>query len=146
FSSSDTLAVLPANSTLTLGSGTFSATLKTAGFQTFTATDTVTSSITGTSNPIPVNATAATHLAVSAPSTTTAGAAFLFAVTALDVFNNLAPTYVGTVHFSSDDTQASLPPNTTLAGGTGTFLAILRTAGSHTITATDTVTSTITGT
>ena len=41
FTSSDGQAVLPANSTLTSGVGTFSATLKTAGNQTITATDTV---------------------------------------------------------------------------------------------------------
>src|SRR5208283_3819188 len=40
FTSSDTAASLPANVTLTSGSGTFSATLKTPGSQTFTATDT----------------------------------------------------------------------------------------------------------
>ena len=39
FTSSDGQAVLPANSTLTNGTGTFSATLKTAGSQTITGTD-----------------------------------------------------------------------------------------------------------
>jgi hypothetical protein len=37
--------------------GTFSATLKTVGPQTITATDTVTASITGTSNSITVSST-----------------------------------------------------------------------------------------
>ncbi len=36
FTSTDGQAVLPANSTLTLGTGTFSGTLKTAGTQTIT--------------------------------------------------------------------------------------------------------------
>src|SRR5204863_230179 len=78
FTSTDGQAVLPANSTLTTGAGTFSATLKTAGNQTITATDTVTSSITGTSNAIAVSAAAATHYAVSAPANATAGSAFNF--------------------------------------------------------------------
>src|SRR6202007_1766168 len=47
FSSSDGAAVLPANSSLTNGTGTFQVTLNTTGSQTMTATDTVTSTITG---------------------------------------------------------------------------------------------------
>ena len=54
FTSTDGAAVLPANSTLTNGAGTFSVTLKTAGAQTIAATDTVTASITGVSGTITV--------------------------------------------------------------------------------------------
>src|SRR5438128_9096283 len=62
FTSTDGQGVLPSDSTLTNGVGTFSATLKTAGIlKTITATDTMTSSIAGTSNPIAVGAAAATH-------------------------------------------------------------------------------------
>ncbi len=50
FTSSDASAVLPADSTLTLGMGTFAFTLNTVGTQTITVTDTVTSSITGFTN------------------------------------------------------------------------------------------------
>jgi probable HAF family extracellular repeat protein len=53
--SSDGSAVLPAGSTLSNGSGTFVVTLKTAGAQTITATDTAISSITGTSAQVTVN-------------------------------------------------------------------------------------------
>ncbi|MGH9711792.1 MAG: InlB B-repeat-containing protein [Candidatus Acidiferrales bacterium] len=56
FTSTDGAAVLPANSTLTNGVGNFSATLRTAGPETITATDTVTASITGTSATITVSA------------------------------------------------------------------------------------------
>jgi hypothetical protein len=52
--SSDSNAVLPANAGLSNGVGSFSVTLETAGFQSITATDTVTGSITGTSNSITV--------------------------------------------------------------------------------------------
>src|SRR5206468_3536171 len=55
-------------------------------------------------------------------------------------------SYGGTVHFTSSDGAASLPANSTLTSGTGTFSATLDTAGNQTITATDTVTSSITGT
>jgi hypothetical protein len=61
FTSTDGMATLPLNATLTNGVGMFSATLKTTGPQTITATDTVTAAITGTSNtilvdPLPVTA------------------------------------------------------------------------------------------
>jgi predicted RNA methylase len=146
FTSTDGQAVLPANTTLTNGTGTFSATLKTAGSQTITATDTVDSSITGTSNPIAVFAAAATHFAVSAPATAHTTTPFNFTVTALDQFNNTATGYLGTVHFTSSDFVATLPADSTLTNGTGTFSATLFLLGNQTITATDTVDSSITGT
>jgi hypothetical protein len=148
FTSSDAGAgvTLPANATLTNGTGTFSATLTTAGNQTLTASDTVSSSITGTSNAIAVSAAAATHFSISAPASATAGTALSFTVTALDQFNNVATGYAGTVHFTSTDTQAVLPADSTLTNGAGTFSATLKTPGNQTLTATDTVNTTIVGT
>ena len=144
FTSSDSQAVLPANSTLTNGTGTFSVTLKTAGAQTVTATDSGTG-ISGTSASISVIG-ATTHLSVTAPGSATTGTAFNFAVSALDASNNIVTSYSGTVHFTSTDNQAVLPANSTLTNGTGTFSATLNTAAAQTITATDTVTASITGT
>src|SRR5205807_1892254 len=106
FTSSDGQAVLPSDSTRSNGTGSFRATLKTAGSQTITATDTANASITGTSNTITVSAAAATHFSVSAPVLATAGAAFSITVTARDQFNNTATGYAGTVHFTSSDSQA----------------------------------------
>ncbi|MFZ3322691.1 MAG: hypothetical protein WA190_09980, partial [Usitatibacter sp.] len=146
FTSSDGAAVLPANSTLTNGVGTFSSTLTTTGNQTITVTDSAASSITGTSNTTAVSAVAATHFTVSDPGTATAGSAFNFTVTALDQFNNTATGYIGTVHFTSSDGASMLPANSTLTNGVGTFSATLKTAGSQTITATDSVNAAITGT
>ena len=54
FSSTDSSAVLPADTALT-GQGTFSAVLNTPGSQTITATNTQNAAITGTSNAITVN-------------------------------------------------------------------------------------------
>jgi uncharacterized repeat protein (TIGR01451 family) len=146
FTSSDGAAILPANSTLTNGIGTFSVTLKTAGNQTITATDTVAASINGSSGTIVVSAAAASHFIVSAPATAIAGSAFSFTVKALDPFNNPAASYSGTLHFTSSDGAAVLPANSTLTNGSGTFSATLKTSGNQTITATDTVTASITGT
>jgi hypothetical protein len=146
-SSTDGQAVLPANSALTNGTGTFSATMKTSGIQTITATDTVTTSITGTSNSITVNSTGdATHFSVTAPTSATAGTAFNITVTALDASNRVASGYSDTLSFTSTDAHADLPANSTLTNGAATFPAAFETAGSQTITATDTLIASITGT
>ena len=149
FTSTDVGAatLLPANSGLTNGMGTFSATLTTAGTQTLIATDSVTSSITGASGPIVVSAASATHFVVTAPGTATAGVGVPFTVKAEDQFNNVATTYGGMVAFSSSDHGAAtvLPANSGLTNGVGTFNATLTTAGSQILTATDSVTSSITG-
>src|SRR5260370_21762066 len=107
--SSDQTGVWPAKSTLTKGTGTFAATLKTLGSQTISATDTVTAAITGTSNAITVSAGTATHFAISAPTTATVGASFNYTVTAQDAQNNTVTGYTGTLHFTSTDAQPSLP-------------------------------------
>jgi YVTN family beta-propeller protein len=144
FTSSDAQAILPANRTLTSGVGIFAVTLKTTGLQTVTATDTITSTITGSSN-VTVSTSTATHYTVTAPAGATAGTSFNVTVTALDQFNNVATGYTGTVHFTSSDAQATLPANGTLTNGVGIFAVTLKTAGPQSVTATDTVTSTITG-
>src|SRR5690348_370217 len=90
--------------------------------------------------------TAATHFDVSAPPTATAGSSFLFTVTALDQFNNIATGYSGTVHFTSSDGTANLPANNVLPSGQGTFSVTLNTPGIQTITVTDTVIGTTSGT
>ena len=147
FTSTDTQAMLPANSTLVNGTGAFSVTLKTAAAETITATDTATTSISGTSTPITVGGTSgATHFSVTAPATATAGTSFSFAVTALDASNNTVTTYAGTLQFTSTDLQAVLPASSTLTQGTGSFSVTLKTAGAQSITATDTATHSITGT
>ena len=145
--SSDSQAVLPPNAVLTNGIGSFSVTLKTAGSQSITATDTVTSSITGSQTAITVNAvTTPTSFVVSGfTSPVTAGAAGSVTVTAMDAYGNVVTGYAGTVAITSSDSQAVLPPNAVLTNGVGSFSVTLKTAGSQSITATDTVTSSITG-
>ncbi|HET6879955.1 MAG TPA: FG-GAP-like repeat-containing protein [Pirellulales bacterium] len=153
FSSSDGQAALPANYTFTAadaGKHTFSATLKTAGTQSIMATDTSTGTLTGSETGITVTSAAASHFAVSAPASATAGSSFSVTVTALDPYNNTASGYAGTVHFTSSDGQASLPANyafTASDAGVHTFTnaVALKTAGNQTVIATDTTTSSITG-
>ncbi len=92
------------------------------------------------------NFTTASYFTVTAPGTAAAGTAFNVAVTAFDSFNNLARGYSGTVHFTSTDSNAVLPADTTLTNGAGTFSTALQNAGSHTVTATDTLSGGIGGT
>jgi hypothetical protein len=150
FTSSDPAAVLPADYTFTAadaGTHTFSVTLKTAGTRSLTATDTTTASITGSQGAIVVNPATATHLAVSGlPSPTVAGVTHSLTVKALDAYGNTATAYAGTVHFTSTDGAAVLPANATLTAGVGTFSVTLKTVGSRSVTATDTLTPSITGT
>src|SRR5207244_3569900 len=126
-------------------------TLKTAGSQTVTGTDTVTSSINGSAT-VTVNHASATHYTVSASvASSMAGNAFNVTVTALDAYSNTDTGYTGIVHFTSSDSQAVLPSNYTFVGGdagvhTFTNGVTLKTGGSQTVTGADTVTSSISGT
>src|SRR5207253_2136139 len=138
FSSSDTGmgVVLPPDSILTNGQGTFSATLTRSGAQTLTASDTA-NSLSTTAN-LTVTAAAAGRLILSAAtSSPTAGTGFSFTVTAQDAFGNTATGYAGTMHFSSSDPSATLPANSTLSNGQRSFSATLIKAGSQSLTAAD---------
>lgn len=152
FASTDGTASLPVDYIFVAGDGgvhVFSCTLSRAGSQTLTATDTVTSSITGSQASITVNPSAPTHFSLSGyPTSTVAGTASSFTVTALDSSNNTVTGYTGSVSFSSSDSAAILPANYTFASGDNgshTFQATFKTAGSQSITVTDTATSSITG-
>jgi len=142
FTSSDTApeVVLPADSTLTNGQGTFSATLVRAGLQTITGADTATATIAG-SLTVNVRPASAAVLILSAPASTTVAQPFEVRVTLRDRFGNVATGYRGTVHFTSGDLLAKLPANYTFKqgdAGTHVFSVTLVTPPSQTITATDT--------
>ncbi len=87
-----------------------------------------------------------TQFVVSAPTTATSGTAFDVTVTAQDANGYTTPSYSGTVRFTSSAATATLPANSTLTNGTGTFSATLRRAGNQTVTAADVATPAITGT
>ena len=148
FTSSDAGATLPTNYTFTAGdsgSHTFSGvTFLATGSRTITATDTVTGSITGSAS-VTVSPGPATHFNVTGPASATAGSSFSVTVQAKDAGNNITTNYSGTVRFTSSDPQAVLPANSTLTNGVGSFSVVLKIAGAQTVTATDTVTSSING-
>ena len=89
----------------------------------------------------------ATQLAVSvSAANVTTGMTVNVGVRASDASGALATNYAGTVHFTSSDAQATLPADSKLVGGTGNFSVTLKTIGSQTITATDTITASLKGT
>lgn len=145
FSSSDPQAVLPANAKLTGGTGTFSAALKSSGNDSIIATDASTARIAGVSNTITVSGPA-THLLLNVPASATSRAQFLLGVTALDASNNVSSSYSGTVHFTSSDPKAILPPDTAMSGGAANVPVTPETTGSQTFTAADTASSSLNGT
>jgi hypothetical protein len=100
------------------------------------------------SNPFTIRPAAAASLELGGlAATVTAGAASSVVVTARDAYGNVAAGYTGTVHFTSTDAQAVLPPDTAFTEGDAgqkTFTGVeLRTVGTRSITVTDTSTATL---
>jgi hypothetical protein len=130
------------------GVATFSALMiDKAGSYTLTATDgSLTSAVSGW---FTVTPTAASTLVVSGfLSPTSAGSTRTFTVTAEDPYGNVASGYAGTVHFTSSDGKAVLPANYTFTAanaGSVTLNATFKTAGTQSITATDTANASFTG-
>ncbi len=88
---------------------------------------------------------AAAQFSVSGPGSSGAGFAFTFTVSARDAANNVVTGYAGTVHFTSSDPAAVLPHDSTLMNGNGNFSATLTNSGFQTLTATDTVSTSLMG-
>jgi len=130
FTSSDAQAVLPANYTFTAadaGQHTFNATLETAGSQSLTATDTGPYTITGSQTGITVNAAAANSLVVSGfPSTTTAGVAGSFTVTAKDPYSNIATVTPAQSTSPAATFRPSCRPTTPSRAGTPATITLAR--------------------
>jgi hypothetical protein len=113
----------------------------------------LTASINGVSSyvsypTVDITPAAASTFTITGPAGAVSGEqAFPVTVTALDPYGNVATGYTGTVHFSSSS-AATLPADYTFTaadGGVHTFWVTLRTAGSQTVTATDTRAPAITG-
>jgi hypothetical protein len=118
-----------------------------------TATAVLTASVDGlTSAPTTASVTigpaAASTFTLTAPAgAVSSGQASDVTVTALDPYGNVATGYTGTVHFTSSS-AATLPADYTFTPadqGVHTFCVTLRTAGSQTVTATDTHTPGLSG-
>jgi hypothetical protein len=120
------------------------ATLVTAADQTITVADTLTSSISGTSEAILVTPGDATQFRIE-PSTRTptAGVPFSVTVTVQDAYHNPVTAYTGAVYLSSTDPQASrLESHPFAAADNGVFIfsgpnMVLKTAGALTVLVSD---------
>ncbi|HVG59253.1 MAG TPA: Ig-like domain-containing protein [Hyalangium sp.] len=154
FTSTDAAATLPAEAAFTAADGGRKifpgVVLRTNGAQTVTVTDTATASLTDSLTVDVVSGTA-TQLVLSVPDApVTAGSPFSVQVTLRDGSGNIATGYTGTVHFTSADAQAVLPPDTVFTAadaGQKTLTGVeLRTAGNPSITATDTTVAALTDT
>ncbi|MBS2026168.1 MAG: hypothetical protein JST92_27520, partial [Deltaproteobacteria bacterium] len=142
FTSSDPLAQVPGDYPFAqddAGEASFVVTFGTAGAQTVTATDTG----TGVSTTFTVTLTdpALQALSVSGADDATLGQPFDLVVSTVDSWNSPDSFYTGTVHFTSSDSSATLPPDYTFTAadrGTHVFSggATLQTTGA-TITVTD---------
>src|SRR5215469_1838848 len=99
----------------------------------------------GNSPPPPPPPPAAAQLKMASSSTIGAGTGLQVTVTAVGASGAVASTYTGTVHFTSGDSQAVLPADSILTNGSKTFSVTLKTAGLQSVSVTDTVTASITG-
>jgi hypothetical protein len=90
----------------------------------------------------------AVHFSISGAATATAGGSYSFTVTALNANDQVDTGYTGTVTFTSSDPLAVLPANYTFKAsddGTHTFTVVFKTAGTQSLTVTDTSNSGETG-
>ncbi|WP_165226486.1 beta strand repeat-containing protein [Aquisphaera insulae] len=79
----------------------------------------------------------ASSFTISGPTSTVAGVAQTYTVTALDSQGIRSYGYAGTVAITSGDRKAVLPNNFNLTNGLGSFTITLETSGSQSITATE---------
>ena len=129
------------------GQHTFQVTLPTAGPQTFTATDTTTVSITGQTSVTVEAVGSVTHFGLYSLGFASPGTPTAVLLVALDANNHAVAGYTGTVHFTSSDASlGALADYTFLPGDNGRkiFSVTFNTVGHQTLTATDTVTASIT--
>ena len=123
----------------------FTVTLETAGSQTITETSAAGSVV----STIMVSPATASTFVISGLPAATVGTPASFTVTAKDAYGNVATGYTGTVKFASSDSAATLPPNTPFTSanaGVQTFSVTFGTAGTQSLTVTDTVSRSLTAT
>ena len=147
---------LPTDSPYTFSSGdhgtrAFTLTLTTADTLTIKVTDNSLPTAFSSQN-VTITPAATSQLVFSAlAGSATVGSPTTFTLTAEDTYGNVTPSYAGTVHFTSTDGAAVLPPDHTFdgtdSGSHAGFSVTFNTAGSWTLAAQDTASgSTIAGT
>ncbi len=142
FTSSDSKAILPGNVTVTNGTGTFNATLETAGTQTITATDVNNPGMTGVDTVVVVSPAAASQVIFTVePSSGAAGKTLGTVQTTLeDAYGNVETgdkTDTVTLNVSTGpSTQMGGTLTETVAAGVATFSnLVLNTSGNYSLAA-----------
>jgi hypothetical protein len=149
FTTSDGSANLPTDYTFTAadhGAHTFGVALTAAGTQSISVEDDKAFAFASTD--VAVTPGAASQFVILGPVESASGMTNNFLVAAEDTYGNVATGYTGTVHFASSDSAATLPANYTFTAGDGGvhyFDIVLKTAGSQTLTVTDTHAAGVTG-
>ena len=149
FASTDTAAQIPADFVFTaanLGAHTFPVVLYRA------ATTSITISSTGlpaaTASIVVAHAAVAQVTLEGLPAATVVDVLQNVTVTARDAFGNVVTDYAGTLHFVNSDAQASVIPDaafTVANPGARVFALQFGTAGTQSLSATDTIRPTVTG-
>jgi hypothetical protein len=138
---------LPSGLSINTSSGLISGTPTGAGTSTVTLTAHNSGGTGSTTLTLTVSAAVpSVHFLVTAPASVTAGVPIQFTVTALNSSNSTVTNFSDSVQFSSSDSMATLPANATLTNGVGTFTATLVTVGSRTLTVSDVISPSFTGT
>lgn len=149
FTCSDPAAILPADYTYTFadaGIHSFMPVLHGAGTQTITVSDTQ-FPFTTTANLAMRQPPSVSFLVFNVPNNAMVGAPVTVALAGMDAFGNLVTSYNGTIHFTSSDAAAVLPPDTPLVNGRGTFPVTFNTpALQQTLTVSDVANPSITTT
>ena len=109
FINSDAQAPTIPDTTLVAGAKVLTVQFGTAGTQSLSATDTVKPSITGAASTLVTHGAVTRLVLKGLPSSTVAGTVLVATVAAVDAHGNVAPDFIGTVHFASTDLTAQLP-------------------------------------
>ncbi|MCY2962471.1 MAG: VCBS repeat-containing protein, partial [Planctomycetota bacterium] len=144
--SSDAATVLPADSALTSsGVGSLTVTPFTLGDQLLSAVDVASGTLVGTETVTVTPGWATRFVATPLATSSVAGTAQSLKLTAYDAFGNVSTVYFGTVVFSSSDLQLGLGSYAFTAADAGvhTFTLALKTAGTQSVSISDSVDSTI---
>jgi hypothetical protein len=151
---SDSQATVPADYAFISGDQgvhtfTNGVTLRTAGTDEITVTDTSNSNITGSAI-VNVSPIAPSVIRIFIGGFTTPGDPIGIDEVVLDQYGNTVTTYTGTIHFTSSDPTATLPADYTFTSADNGFHffpggVVLRTVGTQTVTETDTSNASLNG-